>query len=102
MAPTRVRITYATMSADNEDLHSAYEKGLETARSWLGQKHPFYVNGEPREGEAYDEERSPIDRDVLIGYFARATRQSCRARSCLALHSWRKGIGRSGSQSRRS
>ena len=74
----RVRITYATMSADNEQLHADYERGLETAKSWLGQKHPFYVNGEPREGEGYDEERSPIDRDILIGYFARASRQDAK------------------------
>ncbi|HSL68438.1 MAG TPA: aldehyde dehydrogenase family protein, partial [Actinomycetota bacterium] len=74
----RVRITYATMTADNPELHAAYEEGIETARSWLGQKHPFYVNGEAREGEAYDEERSPIDRDILIGYFARATRQDAK------------------------
>ena len=52
----RFRITYATMSADNEELHAAYEKGLETAKSWLGQKHQFFVNGEAREGEGYDEE----------------------------------------------
>src|SRR5438093_10638582 len=74
----RFRITYATMSADNEELHSSYETGMETAQSWLGQKHPFYVNGEPRDGEGYDEERSPIDRDVLVGHFARATRQDAK------------------------
>jgi 1-pyrroline-5-carboxylate dehydrogenase len=74
----RVRITYATMTADNPELHAAYEQGIEKAKSWLGQKHPFYVNGEAREGESYDEERSPIDRDILIGYFARATRQDTR------------------------
>jgi 1-pyrroline-5-carboxylate dehydrogenase len=74
----KVRITYATMTADNPELHAAYEAGIETAKSWLGQKHPFYVNGEARDGESYDEERSPIDRDILIGYFARATRQDTR------------------------
>ena len=78
MAQSRVRITYATMSADNEELHAAYDKGLETARSWLGQKHPFFVNGEARDGEAYDEERSPIDRDIVIGHFARATAQDAK------------------------
>src|SRR5207247_10660806 len=50
----------------------------ETARSWLGQKHPFFVNGEARDGEGYVEERSPIDRDVLIGYFAKATQQDAK------------------------
>jgi 1-pyrroline-5-carboxylate dehydrogenase len=73
MTQRAFRITYATMSADNEALHAAYEKGLEVAKSWLGQKHPFSVNGEAREGETYDEERSPIDRDIVIGRFARAS-----------------------------
>ncbi len=73
--PQKFRITYATMSADNEELHASYEKAIETARSWLGQKHSFYVNGEAREGDTYDEERSPIDRDLVVGYFARASEQ---------------------------
>ncbi len=54
------RVTYATMSGDDEELHAAFERGIETARSWLGQKHPFYVNGEAREGEGWREERSPM------------------------------------------
>lgn len=72
---TRTKITYATMRADNEELHQAYERALEKVRTeWLGHKHPFVVNGSPREGDGYVEERSPIDRDVVIGHFARATR----------------------------
>jgi 1-pyrroline-5-carboxylate dehydrogenase len=79
MAQTRFKITYATMSADNEELHEAYEQAVKTVKeNWLGQKHPFFVNGEPRDGEGYDEERSPIDRDILIGHFARATRQDAK------------------------
>jgi len=78
MAQAGFRVTYATMSADNEELHRAYEGGIETAKSWLGQKHPYYVNGEERWGEATDEERSPIDRDMVIGHFGRATRQDAK------------------------
>jgi len=78
MAQAGFRVTYATMSADNEELHRAYEQGIETAKSWLGQKHPFFVNGEERWGEATDEERSPIDNDVVIGHFGRATRQDAK------------------------
>ena len=33
---TRVRVTYATLSADNESLHTGYEDGVATARQWLG------------------------------------------------------------------
>ena len=78
MADKGFRITYATMSADNEQLHVDYEKGVEVARGWLGQQHPFYVNGEARTGSGYREERSPIDKDVLIGEFAQATREDVR------------------------
>src|SRR6266542_1538877 len=78
MAQKTFRITYATMSADNEELHAAYEQGVETAKSWLGQKHSFHINGEAREGEGFDEERSPIDSEMVIGFFARATRQDMK------------------------
>ena len=33
---THFRVTYATLSADNEELHAAYEDGLRLATSWLG------------------------------------------------------------------
>ncbi len=78
MAEQAFRITYATMSADNEQLHAEYEKGIEVAKSWLGQKYPLYVNGSAREGSGYKEERSPIDRDIVIGEFAMATREDVR------------------------
>src|SRR3990172_1094300 len=67
------QITYATMSADNEELHAAYEPGIEIARGWLGQDHPFYVNGRPRHGEGWYEEYSPIDQQLLIGRYSQAT-----------------------------
>src|SRR5439155_18416402 len=88
MAQKTFRITYATTSADNEELHAEYQKGVETAQSWLGQKHPFYVNGEERWGEGLDEERSPIDRDIVIGQFARATRQDAKDAIAAAKASW--------------
>ena len=78
MAEQSFRITYATMSADNEELHRAYDQGVETARSWLGQRHAFYVNGEAREGSGHKEARSPIDQDIVIGEFAQATRDDVR------------------------
>ncbi|HEX9121973.1 MAG TPA: aldehyde dehydrogenase family protein [Actinomycetota bacterium] len=77
MAEQGFRITYATMSADNEELHKLYDQGIQTARSWLGQKHPLYVNGEAREGGGYKEARSPID-GTVIGAFAMGTREDVR------------------------
>ena len=36
------RVTYATMSADDDALHEEYDRGIETARSWLGEDHGMH------------------------------------------------------------
>jgi 1-pyrroline-5-carboxylate dehydrogenase len=72
MAP-RFRVTYATLSADNDELHTAYEHGLETAKSWFGSTLPVYVNGEERTtGETF-EVRSPADTSVVLCHVHSAT-----------------------------
>lgn len=61
----RFRVTYATLSADNEELHAAYDEGLRLARSWFGETIPACVNGEPRtDGPTFDV-ISPVDQSVL-------------------------------------
>src|ERR1700742_1577661 len=47
---THFRVTYATLSADNEELQAAYETGLRLATSWLGATLSGYVSGKPRTG----------------------------------------------------
>src|SRR5919106_3535787 len=69
----KFKITYSTLSADNPQMHQNYEEGIELARSWMKSDYPFYVDGEARSGDEYEEERSPIDNDILIGRFARAS-----------------------------
>jgi 1-pyrroline-5-carboxylate dehydrogenase len=69
-----VKITYATMSADNEELNSSYEGAVESVKSRLGQDHGVLVNGEERKERPTFEEVSPIDSGVVIGRYAQATR----------------------------
>src|ERR687893_59131 len=74
----RLKITYATLRADNEELHALYEAGLDAARARLGADHRNFIDGRERDGEGTFELRSPIDRDMLVGVFARGTRQDVR------------------------
>ena len=67
------RVTYATLSADNDDLHAAYDEGIAAAGDLLGAEHPFYINGRPHPGDGVREVRSPVDRDIVVGRFAQAT-----------------------------
>src|SRR6187397_1816685 len=69
----RIKITYATLSADNEELHSGFEAAVTDAKTKLGWHYKNYIDGEWRYGAESFETRSPIDRDVLVGTFATAT-----------------------------
>ena len=74
MTAERIKITYATLRADNEDLQVAYEAGLERAKGRLGAYHRNFIDGRERDGEGTFELRSPIDTDILVGTFAKGTR----------------------------
>jgi 1-pyrroline-5-carboxylate dehydrogenase len=69
----RLKITYATLRADNDELHAQFEAGLERARTLLGGSHRNFVGGAERDGEGTFEKRTPIDQSVM-GTFARGTR----------------------------
>ena len=69
----RIKITYATLSADNEELHTGFEAAVTEARTQLGWHYKNYIDGEWRDGAESFEARSPIDRDLVVGTFATAT-----------------------------
>ncbi len=79
MATTpRMKITYATLSADNEELQSAFDAALERARATLGQTYPMIIGGKERLADETFEDRSPIDRELVVARFPVGTRQDVR------------------------
>jgi len=79
MATTpRMKITYATLSADNEELQSAFDAAIERARADLGQDYPMLIGAEERMGAETFEDRSPIDTDLVVARFPVGTRQDVR------------------------
>jgi 1-pyrroline-5-carboxylate dehydrogenase len=78
MTAQRIKITYATLRADNEELHALYEAGLERAKARLGGYHPNFIDGADRDGDGTFEVRSPIDTEILVGTFARGTRKDAQ------------------------
>ncbi|MGZ3586243.1 MAG: aldehyde dehydrogenase family protein [Candidatus Limnocylindrales bacterium] len=70
----RLKITYATLRNDNEELHALYDAGLAKARGLLGGYHRNFVGGLERDGDGAFEKRSPID-GTLMGTYARGTRR---------------------------
>ena len=74
----RLKITYATLRADNEQLHAEFEAGLTEAKTLLAGHHRNFVAGSERDGDGEFTVRSPIDRDIILGHFATGTRQDVR------------------------
>ena len=63
----RIKITYATLRADNEDLHRGFEDAVGRVRASLGGHYRNHIDGSWRDGDGTFEVRSPIDRDLLLG-----------------------------------
>ena len=79
MATTpRMKITYATLAADNEELQSAFDAAVERARASLGQTYPMIIGTEQRTTDETFEDRSPIDTDLVVGRFPVGSRQDVR------------------------
>jgi 1-pyrroline-5-carboxylate dehydrogenase len=93
MATTpRMKITYATLSADNEELQSAFDAALERARSDLGRTYPMIIGDEERLRDETFEDRSPIDRELVVARFPVGTREDVRdaiAAARAAYPAWR-------------
>jgi 1-pyrroline-5-carboxylate dehydrogenase len=72
-AKPRIKVTYATLRADNEELHSGFEEAVSRVKAALGGHHRNYIGGAWRDAAANFDVRSPIDRDLVLGTFATGT-----------------------------
>jgi 1-pyrroline-5-carboxylate dehydrogenase len=88
----RMKITYATLSADNEELQTAFDAAVERVRAELGRSYPMIIGAEERHAEQEFEDRSPIDRDLVVARFPVGTRHDVRdaiADARAAFPAWR-------------
>ena len=74
----RVKITYATLTADNPDLHAGYDAAVRELRDRLGRTHPMLIGEERRPGREHFDDRNPADTRQVVGRFAAGTRQDAR------------------------
>ncbi|MER3468458.1 MAG: 1-pyrroline-5-carboxylate dehydrogenase, partial [Thermoflexus sp.] len=72
------KITYATLSAQSDELHRAFDVALGRVREELGEAHPMLINGEPRWAEETFPKVSPINTDWLLGTFQKGSRQDAK------------------------
>ena len=83
-----MKITYSTLSADNEELQSAFEDALERARGDLGKTYPMIIGGEERLADETFDDRSPIDREMVVARFPVGGRKDVRDAVAAARAAW--------------
>jgi len=77
-ADGKFKLTYATMFDPPEELHARFEKALATVKAGLGKDHPMLIGGKDVTAAEWFEDRSPIDRDWLLGRFPKGTADHAR------------------------
>src|SRR5436190_4763726 len=88
----RMKITYATLSAENEELQAAFDRAVAGAREHLGERYPMLIGDERRAGNDLFEDRSPIDTNVVVSRFPSGTARDVRdaiAAARAAFPAWR-------------
>jgi 1-pyrroline-5-carboxylate dehydrogenase len=92
--PKRFKITYATMSADNVELQSAYDEAVNRVKAgWLGAEVPIFINGDKVYAEKKFESYSPIDTDMHLCTAQKGTveqAQAALAAARAAFRGWRE------------
>jgi 1-pyrroline-5-carboxylate dehydrogenase len=68
------KITYVSLLAD-ESINDEFEKALDFIETKLGQHHPMFVGDKAIFSNEEFDVRSPIDSDIVIGYFQKGTRE---------------------------
>lgn len=89
---TEAKITYATLSADNQELHAKFDAAIEQVRGALGRTCPLYIGGKARPTSTTSDSLSPTDTRVVVARAASGSVQDVRdavASARAAYPAWR-------------
>lgn len=76
----KMKITYATMSADNEELQSAYDEAFEKVRSsMLGVEVPMFIDGQKVLAKEKTIAYSPVDTRIHLCTAQKGTKDDAKA-----------------------
>ena len=90
---TEAKITYVTLSADNQELNAKFDAAIAEVRGALGKTYPLYIGGKARTTAATTDDLSPIDTRVVVGRAASGTVDDVRdavAAAKAAYPAWRQ------------
>jgi 1-pyrroline-5-carboxylate dehydrogenase len=69
------KVTYATLSSPSPKLHEMFDEAVERAKAQMGQTFPMLIDGEEVWSDETFTNRSPVDRDLVLGSFQMGTEE---------------------------
>lgn len=74
----KFKITYSTLASPDPLLHEYFDEAVQEAKASFGKTFPLYINGEEREAEQTFAKISPVDTDLVMGYFQKGSKQDAK------------------------
>jgi 1-pyrroline-5-carboxylate dehydrogenase len=72
------KLTYATMFNPPEEMHTRFDASLARTKAGLGKEYGMIINGKEVRASERFEDRSPINKDWLLGVFQKGTAEHAR------------------------
>ena len=80
MATAAPKVTYATLAAgQTPEFTRAYDEAIEQVRGRLGRTYPMLIGGREVTSKETFPDTSPIDTRMVLGHFAKGTRDDAKA-----------------------
>lgn len=70
-----IKVTYSTLASPDPLLHEYYEEGVAEFKANMGKTYPMFINGEERFADETFAKRSPVNTDMVLGYFQKGAVQ---------------------------
>jgi len=92
-AKRNFKVTYATLSSPDPQLHVLFDEAVARARASLGQTYPMFIDGEEVWADETFTNRSPVDRDLVMGHYQNGTEEHVNRAVAAARRAFKSGAG---------
>jgi 1-pyrroline-5-carboxylate dehydrogenase len=89
----KIKVTYSTLASPNPKLDELYNQAVQDVKANMGKTYPLYIDGEERYTDETFVKKSPVDLDLVMGYFQKGTEEDARdaiKAARRAFSTWRK------------
>ena len=83
-----IKVTYSTLSSPDPLLHEYFDEAVAEVKANAGKTYPMLIGGEERMGAKAFPKISPVDTNLVLGYFQKGTTQDANDAVAAAKAAW--------------